>query len=351
MTLDGEETGASRPEDNSGQRPDSPPRKGPLKRALDWLFAQATRALFASFRALGPERAIRFGSWFGRRVGPLTPEHRVAKRNLAATFPDMSEAERDRILTAMWDNLGRLLPETIHLDWILVPDPKTGLNRVTDSGLHFSSDLAASKKSGIFFSAHLANWELTATASSAIGQRTAILYRAPSNASVAASIVPIRGEDHRTYVDAAKRGALWGLAGAFERGELVGLMMDQRDKFGIEVPFFGRPALSNPITARLARIFEVPVHGVRVIRKPDSRFHVEITPPLEFPRDRRGKIDVFAATQKINDLIEAWVREYPEQWLWIHDRWRIPPPEPASEATPRAARAAARRSEDGSAPA
>ncbi|MCC6982186.1 MAG: lipid A biosynthesis lauroyl acyltransferase [Bauldia sp.] len=348
MTLD-VDNAASGPEQHAGRRDDSSARRGPFKRALGWLFASATRALFATFRALGPERSIRLGSWLGRRIGPLTPEHRVARRNLEATFPEMSKAERDRILTAMWDNLGRLLPETVHLDWILNLDPATGLNRVTDSGLDYSTRLAANKESGIFFSAHLANWELTATAAAAIGQRTSVLYRAPTNEKVAASIVPLRGEELRTYVDAAKRGALWGLASAFERGELIGMMMDQRDKFGIEVPFFGRPALSNPIAARLARTFEVPVHGVRVIRKPDSRFHVEITPPIELPRDRRGKVDVFAATARINEIIEGWVREHPEQWLWIHDRWRIPPPQPESVATPRAARAAARRSENGSA--
>ena len=351
MTVEVEEAGTARPAQDAGAPDDSAAKKGPLKRALGWLFAQATRALFATFRALGPERSIRFGSWLGRRLGPLSPEHRVAKRNLAATFPDMSRADRDRILTAMWDNLGRLLPETVHLDWILNIDPKTGVNRVTDSGLDYSATLAANKQTAIFFSAHLANWELTATAAASVGQRTAVLYRAPTNEKVAASIVPLRGEGLRTYVDAAKRGALWGLAGAFERGELIGMMMDQRAKFGIEVPFFGRPALSNPIAARLARTFECPVHGVRVIRKPDSRFHVEITPPIDLPRDRRGRIDVFAATAKINDIIEGWVRQHPEQWLWIHDRWRIPPPDTVSAADPKAARAAARRSGKGSAPA
>ncbi len=334
MTADVEDIVTTGPSSAGAPPADSAAKKSLLKRSLDAVFSVAARSLFALFRALGPQRSIRLGSWIGRHIGPLTPEHRTAKRNLAATFPDMGEAERKRILVAMWDNLGRTLPESVHLDWILTPDPETGLNRVTDSGLHYSAELAEKKQSGIFFSAHLGNWELTGRAAAAVGQRSSILYRAPSNATVAASIEPIRGENLRTYVDAAKRGALWGLAGAFERGELIGIMMDQRAKFGIEVPFFGRPALSNPLAARLVRTFGCPIHGVRVIRKPDSRFHVEITPPIDLPRDRRGRIDVRAATQTINDIIEGWVREYPEQWLWIHDRWRIPPPAPDAAAKP-----------------
>src|SRR5688572_8413036 len=73
MTLEVEEAITDRPARDAGPPDDSASRKGPVKRALGWVFAQATRALFATFRALGPERSIRFGSWLGRRIGPLTP--------------------------------------------------------------------------------------------------------------------------------------------------------------------------------------------------------------------------------------------------------------------------------------
>ena len=81
--------------------------------------------------------------------------------------------------------------------------------------------------------------------------------------------------------------------------------------------------MTSTFFATLARQYECPVHGVRAIRLPGNRLHVELTPPIDLPRDADGLIDVIAATQKINDIVEGWVREHPEQWLWLHDRWRM----------------------------
>jgi KDO2-lipid IV(A) lauroyltransferase len=78
----------------------------------------------------------------------------------------------------------------------------------------------------------------------------------------------------------------------------------------------------NPLLARFARLFECPVHGSRVIRLPDGRYRFEVTDALDLPRDRDGKVDVAASMQMVTAMVESWVREYPEQWLWIHRRWR-----------------------------
>ena len=68
-----------------------------------------------------------------------------------------------------------------------------------------------------------------------------------------------------------------------------------------------------------------PVHGSRAIRRPDGGFHIDMTPPLDLPRDAKGRVDVAAGTAMINRVVEGWVREHPEQWLWLHDRWKASP--------------------------
>jgi Kdo2-lipid IVA lauroyltransferase/acyltransferase len=73
---------------------------------------------------------------------------------------------------------------------------------------------------------------------------------------------------------------------------------------------------------RLARQFDCAVHGVRVIRLPKSRFRVELTDPIELARDNEGRIDIQPSMQIIMSIIEGWIREHPEQWLWLHRRWR-----------------------------
>ena len=100
------------------------------------------------------------------------------------------------------------------------------------------------------------------------------------------------------------------------------MLVDQHFSRGVDVTFFGRRCKANPTIARLARQFDCPVVGVRVIRLPDRRFHILGEGPLVLPRDAAGQVDVAATTQMITGVVERWVREHPDQWLWFHRRWR-----------------------------
>jgi len=103
---------------------------------------------------------------------------------------------------------------------------------------------------------------------------------------------------------------------------VVGMLVDEHFARGVDVSFFGRPCKATPILARLARQFDCPMHGGRMVRLPDGRFRFDITEPIPVQRDREGKIDVAATTQAISGVIEGWVRDHPEQWLWLQRRWR-----------------------------
>ncbi len=89
------------------------------------------------------------------------------------------------------------------------------------------------------------------------------------------------------------------------------------------VRLFGRPAKTNPLLAKLARRYDCPVHGARAVRLPNGRFRLEITDEIDLPRDASGHIDVEGATALVTEVIEGWIREHPEQWLWVHRRWEI----------------------------
>jgi KDO2-lipid IV(A) lauroyltransferase len=80
--------------------------------------------------------------------------------------------------------------------------------------------------------------------------------------------------------------------------------------------------MANPLLARLARQHECVVHGIRAIRHPGNRFEITVTEPIQPVRDADGKVDVQGTMQAITDVVEGWVREHPEQWLWLHRRWR-----------------------------
>jgi Kdo2-lipid IVA lauroyltransferase/acyltransferase len=92
----------------------------------------------------------------------------------------------------------------------------------------------------------------------------------------------------------------------------------------VDVMFFGRPCKANPLIAQLARHVECPIHGTRIVRRSDdrNRFTIEMTEAVAPVRDAQGLIDVAGTMQAITTVIEGWVREHPEQWLWLHRRWR-----------------------------
>lgn len=292
-------------------------------RAATWIAAGYVRFTIAFARVLGQRRATALSAWFTRLVAPLIPENRIGAANLAAAFPEKSEAERRRILKGVWDNLGRTAVEFAFLDEILSEVRIHRLDRgpVTWSGLEHMLRLREDGKPGLIFSAHLANWELPALVARKFKLDMTILFRMPKNLVIAKDLIKRREELMGNLVP-ARFGTAFDVADVLEKGGHVGLLVDQRRNSGPLVPFFGRPAPTNVFFATLARQYDCPVHGVRTIRLPGDRFHIELTPPIDLPRDDKGLIDVIGATRTINEIIEGWIREHPEQWLWLHNRWR-----------------------------
>ncbi|MGD0419329.1 MAG: lipid A biosynthesis lauroyl acyltransferase [Xanthobacteraceae bacterium] len=297
----------------------------PRSKLLDATVGALAAGALSAVKRMDRKRTANFAGALMRRLGPLFPEHRLGRANLRAAFADKSAPEIEQILGGVWDNLGRIAVEFAHLDEFsvassgpLTPDVITYAPETAERYRR----LVQSGKPVLCFAAHLANWELPAVAGKLLGARTALLYRRPNIRPISDLIVklrePLMGELVPTGLAAPVQ-----LARLLQSGAHVGMLADQHFTRGVEVIFFGRRCIANPLIALLARQTGCPIHGVRVVRQPDGNsFSGEITDAVEPVRDAAGRVDIAGTMQAVTAVIEGWVREHPEQWLWLHRRWR-----------------------------
>jgi Kdo2-lipid IVA lauroyltransferase/acyltransferase len=297
----------------------------PLKNLFDKTVGALTVGLLSGIKHTDRRRMADFAGAFMRRVGPLFKEHRIGRQQLRMAFPQKTDDEIEHILSGVWDNLGRIAIEFAHLDEFCVE----GFGKQTADVITYPAEshqryewIMNSGKAAIGFAGHLANWELPGIGAKQIGVKSAVLYRRPNIDAVSDVIIklraPLMGELIPTGLDAPVK-----LARLLQSGVHVGMLADQHYSKGVEVTFFGRPCLANPLIAMLARQTELPIYGMRVVRNPDGNsFWGEISPPIEPARDAEGRVDIQGTMQAITSTIEEWICQFPEQWLWLHRRWR-----------------------------
>ena len=295
------------------------------KPAVEAAVGALTVGLLRTTRYFDPDKTANF---FGRAthfIGRRLREDRIGRANLTAAFPEKSPEEIETILAGVWDNLGRIGAEFAHLDhiWDYDADHPEKPSRVEFSARskELFDQLRDDGKPALFFACHLGNWELPALAAVAHGLDAAILFRRPNIESADRAIERIRAVKMGTLIPAGRDAPL-RLAQALQDGQHVAMLVDQYLTNGVEVTFFGRKTKANPMLARLLRQVECPIHGTRIIRLPNNRFRAELSEEVKPVRDASGQIDVQGTMQAITNVVESWVREYPEQWLWLHRRWR-----------------------------
>jgi KDO2-lipid IV(A) lauroyltransferase len=283
-----------------------------------------TIGMLRTARYFDPIKTANLFGRIARSIGPLMREQKIGRANLTAAFPEKSSAEIEAILAGVWDNLGRVGAEFAHLDHIWEHDPERSEDSRIEIGTRsyeLFKQLRLDGKPALIFASHLANWELPALAAVAHGLDTAILYRRPNIAAADRIIQDMRAVKMGTLIPAGRDAPL-RLAEALKSGQHVGMLVDQYVTNGVEVTFFGRKTRANPMLARLLRQIECPVHGVRIVRLPGNRFRGELSEEVKPVRDAAGQIDIQGTMQAVTSVIEGWIREYPDQWLWLHRRWR-----------------------------
>lgn len=286
-----------------------------------WLRYSAEAAVFFTFMALfsviGLPAASGLGGWIGRNILSRLPPDKVARNNLARAFPEKSQQERDEIRRTMWDNLGRVIGEYPHLDKFtcLGEDP-----RITFSLPPGVAPRDLKGQAVIFLSAHLANWEMFPILAHQLGFDSAVVVRPPNNPFVADWVARQRRlKGPETLI--AKRNAMRLMLSQLRAKRTLCMLVDQKLREGIAVPFFGHDAMTTPAPAALALKTGAKICLAANRRLPGSRFHITVFPVLDFTPTGEDTHDTSQLTAMITNHIEHIIRDDPGQWLWIHNRW------------------------------
>ena len=247
----------------------------------------------------------------------------VGMRNLAMAFPEKSNAERARILRGEFTSLGRQLAELCQFPRYT---PQNVDQVVVYDGLENYERAYARCKGVLFLTAHFGGWELSAFAHSLHGHWLHIVMRPMDNVYLDRMIRRYRTMHGNQTVD--KDDFVRGLLAAMKAGEVVGILMDTNmtPPQGIFVNFFGIPACTASGLARIAlRTDAAVVPAFTIWDAALGKYRLRFDPALELIRTGELEADIAANTQRFTNVIEDYVRQYPDQWLWVHRRWKTRP--------------------------
>ena len=248
---------------------------------------------------------------------------RVGMRNLALAFPDKTRRERARILRGVFTSLGRQLAEVCLFPKYTLEN--VGKVVVYDGFENFERALARGK-GVLFLTAHLGAWELSAFTHSLYGHPLHIVMRPLDNFYLDRLMRWYRTMHGNSTVD--KDDFVRGLLSAMKAGETVGILMDTNmtPPQGVFVDFFGIPACTASGLARIAlRADAAVVPGFTVWDRALRKYRLRFDPALKLIRTGNDDADVLANTALFTKVIEEYVRRYPDQWLWVHRRWKTRP--------------------------
>jgi len=294
-------------------------KHGKLQTSLEYA---AARIILSVVGALPLRQSIRLGQVFGRVAYLLAGElRRTGEINLRLAFPEKTPEERRELLKGCFESLGRVLGLFSHFG-----DPiESIMSGVEPMALERLQ--AAQKGRGVIFcTAHLGAWELTSFAVAHLGYPMSVIVRPIDNPKIEEMVDRYRTRTGNRTLD--KFSAARSMVKTLRSGEFLGLLFDLNalENEAIFVNFFGVPASTNFMTAKLALRSDVPIIPVFAPwDKTRQKFLLQVNEPIKFESSDDQEADVRELTTRLTQHFEDQIRRYPDQWLWIHKRWKTRP--------------------------
>ncbi len=292
--------------------------KNIMKKIRYFIEAVFVRLGLYFFGALEANKSSDVAAKIAKFIGKKIPVNNLAYNNLNKAIPELSKAEKEKILDEMWDNLGRIIGEYPHIAACDVADIErfVELSDETKRNLEFYKN---SGQGGIIFSGHIGNWEVGPKTFLRHGIEVGTVYRPLNNPYVEKMTASIRGTE---MIEKNSKGNR-KIVEFIKNKKFVIILADQKISEGEPIKFFHDYAITATSIARIVLKYNCPLIPARSIRIGNKfKFIVEVEKPLDFQRSNDINADILSVTTKINQKLEQWIRQYPSQWFWVHNRWK-----------------------------
>jgi KDO2-lipid IV(A) lauroyltransferase len=259
------------------------------------------------------------GGYIAKALGPLFRSKKIIEKNLNICFKKIDQKEIERISLGMWGNIGRTFSEYVFLKNF----HKNHNDLIKLNGTEYLDEIKKSNKPVVFVSGHFANFELLGTKLKQYGIRFCAIYRPLNNIFLNPIMEYLRLKYVCPVMIKKGRSNFRELLGSIKNEYSVIIIADQRTSEGIKINFFNNPALTTTIPAQISLKYNYKIVPVYIERLPDSKFEMTIHKPFKYEKTGNYETDIYNLTLKINKEIEKMILKKPEQWVWLHNRWKI----------------------------
>ncbi len=277
-------------------------------------------SLFCIFKIVGLKNASTLGSLLGKSIGPFFRSKSITKQNIKIALGTLDVEKETEIINGMWSNIGSTFAEYVFLkDFKL---NRTNFDHIKIKGANYLEQIKKNNMPVIFYSAHLANFELMAMELDKFGIKLAAIYRPLNNYLLNPLIEYLRMKYICPTQIPKGRMSMRGIISRVKVGYSVALMVDQRVSEGPRAPFFNKPAHTTTIPAQLALKYNCKLVPIFLERKKGINFEMTIYEPYAIQKTGNYDEDIRNITLKINKIIEKMIIKNPTQWIWSHNRWK-----------------------------
>ena len=275
-------------------------------------------SLFATFRIIGLQNASFMGSYLAKVFGPLFRSKKIIEKNLNICFKKIDQKEIKRISLGMWDNIGRTFSEYVFLKNF----HKNHNDLIKLNGTEYLDEIKKSNKPVVFVSGHFANFELMAMQLNTYGIKFATMYRPLNNLFLDPILEYLRLKYVCPFLIKKGRSSMRELLNKIKNGYSIAMLVDQRTSEGKKVELFNFPALTTTVPAQISLRFNCKIVPLYIERLSNTNFEMTIHKPIEYKKSGNYEKDSYDLTLEINKKIEKMILKRPEQWLWLHNRWK-----------------------------